>query len=121
MHLRSWLAYGAWRLPSAFAQRLVASVLCPRKACNQAEACQAVSAVYVVLQVAPYYFGGMEAIYAISPSTLFLLEGCGQTHYPGINWGDGFVADAGLIEQYGLSDPKRFFRQLLDKPYLDNV
>lgn len=31
MHLRSWLAYGAWRLPSAFAQRLVASVLCPRK------------------------------------------------------------------------------------------
>ena len=63
----------------------------------------------------------MDALHALSPSTLFLIEGCGQTKYPGINWGDGFVSEQGLISQYGLSDPGPFFRALAAKNYGDNV
>ena len=73
------------------------------------------------MQVMPYYLAGMDAIHAISPATLFMVEGCGQTAYPRVNWGDGFVADPGLIDQYKLSDPKPFFNALTTKPYNDRV
>ena len=69
----------------------------------------------------PLYLSAMDAIYSVSPNTLFLVEGCGQTAFPGINWGDGFVTDKNLISQYGLSDANQFFGPLLSKPYLNNV
>ena len=70
----------------------------------------------------PLYLAAMDAIHAVSPTTTFLVEGCGQTAFPGMNWGDGFVTDPSLISQYGLSDPRApFFDPLLSKAYLNNV
>ena len=73
------------------------------------------------LQLSPLYLAAMDAIYAVSPTTIFMVEGTGQQGYPGINWGDGFVTDSALIRQYGLSDPNSFFQTLAAKPYLNNV
>ncbi|KAK9787370.1 hypothetical protein WJX73_004527 [Symbiochloris irregularis] len=72
-------------------------------------------------QLGPMYLGVMQAIHAVSPNTLFMVEGTGQTGYPGINWGDGFITDAGIISQYGISDPNPFFESLSTSPYLGNV
>jgi len=57
----------------------------------------------------------------ISPTTLFLIQGSGQTYYGAMNWGDGFITDRPLITATGMSDPNPFFLELLTKPYLNNV
>ena len=56
----------------------------------------------------------------ISPSTLFFIEGCGQLGYA-MCWGDGFVTDNGLIQQFGLTDPKPILNQILAAPYAKQV
>ena len=56
----------------------------------------------------------------VSPTTLFLVEGCGQLGVA-MCWGDGFITDYDIIAQTGISDPNPFFQTLLGKPYLDNV
>lgn len=56
----------------------------------------------------------------ISPTTLFLIEGTAQ-HPIQMCWGDGFVTDGAVLAQHGLSDPRPFFDELLQKPYLNNV
>ena len=56
----------------------------------------------------------------VSPTTLFLVEGCGQLGVA-MCWGDGFITDLGIIGQTGISDPNPFFQTLLGKPYLNNV
>ena len=56
----------------------------------------------------------------ISPSTLFFIEGCGQLGYA-MCWGDGFVTDPGLIQQFGLTDPKPILNQILAAPYAKQV
>lgn len=73
------------------------------------------------LQLSPLYLAAMDAIHAVSPTTVMLVEGTGQQGYPGINWGDGFVTDRSLISRYGLSDANVFFSALQSKPYLDLV
>lgn len=85
------------------------------------QACHSLSHEAPGLQMGPLYLRAMDAIYSVSPNTLFLVEGCGQTAFPGINWGDGFVTDKSLISQYGLSDANLFFGPLLAKPYLNQV
>ena len=57
----------------------------------------------------------------ISPNTLFLIEGSGQSWQGAMNWGDGFITDQNLISQRGMSNPNPFFISLLSKPYLNNV
>jgi hypothetical protein len=57
----------------------------------------------------------------ISESTLFFIQGSGQTWKGAMNWGDGFITDPTLISQTGMSDPNPFFQALLSKPYLNNV
>lgn len=59
----------------------------------------------------------MDALYAIDPSAIFFVEGCGQAGL-GASWGDGFCTDAAAIGAYGLSDPRPFFDALLSKPYV---
>ncbi len=66
------------------------------------------------------YLSAMDALYAVNPHALFLLEGTGQGGI-GANWGDGFATDPTLISQNGLSDPRPFFNSLLQKPYLNQV
>ena len=56
----------------------------------------------------------------ISPSTLFFIEGCGQLGFA-MCWGDGFVTDNGLIQQFGLTDPKPILNQILAAPYAKQV
>ena len=56
----------------------------------------------------------------VSPSTLFLIEGCGQLGVA-MNWGDGYVTDSAIIKAAGLADPNPFFQALLSRPYLNNV
>jgi hypothetical protein len=51
---------------------------------------------------------------------LFHIQGCGQTSF-GITWGNGFVTDYGLIQNFRLDDPNPFFRALLTKPYKNRV
>lgn len=57
----------------------------------------------------------------ISPTTLFFIQGSGQTLHGAMCWGDGFITDKTLIAQTGMSDPNPFFVSLLQKPYLNNV
>lgn len=51
---------------------------------------------------------------------LFLIEGTGQTGYK-LSWGNGFVVNSTLINEYKLSDPRSFFNEVLKKPYVNNV
>ena len=44
------------------------------------------------------------------------MEGAGQGG-TGANWGDGFSTAASVINPGGASDPTRFFKTLLTKPY----
>lgn len=46
--------------------------------------------------------------------------GTGQNNF-GLNWGNGFITDSGVINAYSLSDPRAFFEELLAKPYVDKV
>lgn len=74
------------------------------------------------MQVTKPYLQAMDSIYAVSPTTVMLVEGTGQQSFPGINWGDGFVTQQDLLSKYYLSSsPTSFFQQLLSKPYLNNV
>ena len=66
------------------------------------------------------YLSAMDALYPINNELLFFVEGTGQGGI-GCNWGDGFCTDPTLIRQDGLSDPTRFFKTLLSKPYLNQV
>lgn len=67
------------------------------------------------------YLGAMDALWALTPgSPIFFIEGGGQTGF-NTNWGNGFVTDKSLIQQYGLSDPNPFFQALLTKPYANRT
>jgi hypothetical protein len=48
------------------------------------------------------------------------VAGTGQNMI-GLNWGNGFVTDAQLIQSRGLSNPTSFFNQLVRKPYAKSV
>jgi hypothetical protein len=65
------------------------------------------------------YLGTMDRLYK-KGNPLFMIEGTGQTGYK-LSWGNGFVVNSTLIETYGLSDPRKFFNELLTKPYVNNV
>lgn len=65
------------------------------------------------------YLGTMDRLHG-KGNPLFLVEGTGQTGYK-LSWGNGFVVNGTLIQQYGLSDPRPFFNDLLKKKYLNNV
>ena len=63
----------------------------------------------------------MQAILRIDSSAIFMLEGTGQANrFPGMAWGNGFVTNASLIQQYNLSNPTAFFDNLLQVPELLN-
>ena len=62
-------------------------------------------------QIGPLYFEAATQINAISPTTLIMVEGCGQLGYPGINYGDGFVTDAALISKCAPPPPSARGRQ----------
>lgn len=58
----------------------------------------------------------MDAIHAVAPGIVYLLEGTGQSGI-GANWGDGFATVTQLVKSKGLSDPTPFFqvgRSLID-------
>ena len=57
----------------------------------------------------------------ISPTTLFFIEGTGQSWSGAMCWGDGFITDRQKIDSTGTSDPNPFFLQLITKPYVYNV
>ncbi|KAK9809361.1 hypothetical protein WJX73_008925 [Symbiochloris irregularis] len=67
------------------------------------------------------YLNAMDAIYQVSQSTLFLIEGTGQQSSGALCWGDGFVTDQSYLQKFGGSDPSPFFDKLLGRPYLQNV
>ncbi|BDA41274.1 probable endoglucanase E1 [Coccomyxa sp. Obi] len=66
------------------------------------------------------YLAAMDAMYKVSPTTLFLIEGCGQLG-SAMNWGDGYITDASAIRIAAISDPNPFFTTLVSRPYLNNV
>jgi hypothetical protein len=39
--------------------------------------------------VTPKYLAVMDAVHAVNPEVLFVVEGCGQGFFLGTNWGDG--------------------------------
>ena len=67
--------------------------------------------------LSPYW---LLARLQFSPTTLFFIEGMAQLPIQ-MCYGDGFVTDAALIQQYSLSDPRPFFDAVLQRPYLNNV
>ncbi|CAL5222694.1 g5095 [Coccomyxa viridis] len=71
--------------------------------------------------VGPVYLEAMDALHQISPTTLFLIEGTGQSWSGAMCWGDGFITDRKKIDASGMSDPNPFFLQLITKPYVYNV
>eukprot|EP00884_Botryococcus_braunii_P014866 jgi/Botrbrau1/23380/Bobra.0051s0031.1 len=60
------------------------------------------------------YLAAMDAIYAVHPKAVFIIEGTGQLGLAN-NWGDGTWTDAGLIAQRGVQDASGFFKTLLTK------
>eukprot|EP00884_Botryococcus_braunii_P019613 jgi/Botrbrau1/6335/Bobra.0339s0042.1 len=66
------------------------------------------------------YLEVMDALYPINKNIHFIVQGCGQNGVSR-NWGDGFATNASVIEEYGVSDPNPFFKELLQRPYLDNI
>lgn len=57
----------------------------------------------------------------VSPTTLFFIQGSGQSWNGAMCWGDGFITDRAKISATGMSDPNPFFLQLITKPYVYNV
>jgi aryl-phospho-beta-D-glucosidase BglC (GH1 family) len=67
------------------------------------------------------YLSTADALWQMTPNkVLFMFEGTGQNMY-GLNWGNGFITDRGVISSRGLSDANPFFQQLVRKPYLKSV
>lgn len=63
----------------------------------------------------------MNCLLQVSPTTLILIEGCGQTGYVQC-WGDGFVTDASIIQKvHNMSNPSAFFQALHGTTFLNNV
>lgn len=67
------------------------------------------------------YLEVMDAIEAAVPGLMFGIEGTGQVNGLLLNMGDGFATDPTLIKERNLSDPNRFFTEVLTKPYRDRV
>ena len=57
----------------------------------------------------------------VSPTTLFFIQGSGQSWSGAMCWGDGFITERSKIAATGMSDPNPFFLQLITKPYVYNV
>jgi hypothetical protein len=54
--------------------------------------------------VTELYLKTMDALDAITPGVpIYFVEGAGQTGLRGVNWGNGFVTERGLIARNGLS------------------
>ena len=62
----------------------------------------------------------METIYKFDATTLYFLEGTGQVGMR-LNWGDGFVTNASLVQKYAIDDASVFFERLSTKPYRNNL
>jgi aryl-phospho-beta-D-glucosidase BglC (GH1 family) len=71
--------------------------------------------------MAKYYEDAMDAIYAVHPTALMLIEGCGQLGLVAMNWGDGFATDAAVVKAGGVEDARPFFEAIVKKPYANNV
>lgn len=68
------------------------------------------------------YLGVMDALWALTPGApIFFINGGGQGAYAGLNWGNGFVTDKSLIEEWGITDANPFFQALMERPYLNRV
>lgn len=65
------------------------------------------------------YLTVANAIYAIDPNKLILIEGTGQGTLES-NWGDGFATDDQTVKA-GISNPKNFFTQLLSQPVAKQI
>jgi hypothetical protein len=39
----------------------------------------------------------------------------------GLNWGNGFVTDKALIDEWQITDANPFFQALMERPYLERV
>jgi hypothetical protein len=66
------------------------------------------------------YLEAMDALHAVSPHWLYIIQGCGQAGLAK-NWGDGLGTDPAVLSQYGATDPRPFFDALAARPYLDKV
>ena len=70
--------------------------------------------------VGDLYLSVMDALDAIDDRAIYFIEGAGQQNFV-TAWGDGFVTDAAIISQHGLSDPRPFFNALLKKACVNRV
>ena len=66
------------------------------------------------------YLEAMDALHAVSPHWLYVIQGCGQAGLAK-NWGDGLGTDPAVLSQYAATDPRPFFDALAGRPYLANV
>ncbi|KAK9793451.1 hypothetical protein WJX73_008796 [Symbiochloris irregularis] len=65
-----------------------------------------------------------DALYEVNPHMLFFVQGTGQKAGGLVaNYGDGLATSLGVLKSFDppLSDPNPFFRQLLKRPYLNQV
>lgn len=67
------------------------------------------------------YLTTMDAIAAIDPTAIFMLNGAGQADNTGLCWGDGFITDDMTRLKYNASNPNPFFRALSYKAYKSQV
>lgn len=71
--------------------------------------------------VKDYYLAVMDALFKIlGKDALFMVEGAGQVAF-NLNWGDGFVSNPDIANQYGIMSAQPFFSALLKKPYVNQV
>lgn len=60
-----------------------------------------------------------NAIYSVDKNKLIFVEGVAQGTLES-NWGDGFATDDDAVNR-GVSNPRNYFKQLLNQPYLNQI
>lgn len=71
-----------------------------------------------------YYVNAIDVLFPLCPDCLFLVEGGGQYHWCGINWGNGFMTNQDTIKNnpaYNISDATGFLNAIMSKPWLNQV
>lgn len=52
--------------------------------------------------MAQMYLRAMDAIDAVHPAAIYLIEGCGQLGTVAMNWGDRYATDEGVVKAGGV-------------------
>eukprot|EP00878_Enallax_costatus_P033161 GHUV01036555.1.p1 GENE.GHUV01036555.1~~GHUV01036555.1.p1 ORF type:complete len:425 (+),score=93.87 GHUV01036555.1:481-1755(+) len=90
-----------------------------RWGCQWQDTCHGVNGTRVCAPILQTFGLAAAAIWKADPNVPIFINGLGQdnstkwdqcgNYYPGMHWGDGFITNQKMIEQYDISDPSDIF------------